>query len=204
MLNSELKEHEDKALITQYVKGDIKAFEKLFDRHKTATLFLIRQYFPQKEKAEEIFQEVFMKLIEKIKQFENQGSFKAWFFTLCRNHCIDRLRYYQRRPETVDSALSDTENPQKSFIENQVAVEASAEKHSVRTQTADHLNTALNELPPEQKETLLLKESGGLTFEEVSEVMQVSVNTAKSRARYALQSLRRNLKNKAFFKEFNS
>ncbi|MCP5468188.1 MAG: sigma-70 family RNA polymerase sigma factor [Deltaproteobacteria bacterium] len=204
MINSELKSADDQSLVAKYLQGDIQAFECLFERHQNATLLLIRQYFPQKEKAEEIFQEVFMKLIEKIKKFENQGSFKAWFLTLCRNHCIDRIRYYQRRPEHVDSSLSKDEDSTKSFIETTASHDATAEESSSRKQISKHLQEALNELPPEQKESLLLKESHGLTFEEISTVMNVSINTAKSRVRYALQALRRNLKNKAFFKELNS
>jgi RNA polymerase sigma-70 factor (ECF subfamily) len=190
----------DQELVRRYLGGDPQAFDQLYDRHHRSVFLLVRQYFHQRERAEEVFQEIFMKLLDRLDRFQSEGSFKAWLFTLSRNHCIDRLRYQARRPETPASALGDPEEG-GDFLERSAHVQSVQEDRAYENQLAGHLQEALEKLPEEQRETFLLKESGGLTFEEIAQTMGVSVNTAKSRMRYALAHLRRVLKGKGFVKE---
>jgi RNA polymerase sigma-70 factor (ECF subfamily) len=190
----------DQELVQRYLRGDAQAFDQLYDRHHRSVFLLVRQYFPQRERAEEVFQEIFMKVLDRLDRFQSEGSFKAWLFTVSRNHCIDRLRYQARRPETPASALGDPEEANH-FLEQAAHVPGSQESRAYENQLAQQLQEALDKLPEEQRETFLLKESGGLTFEEIAQMMGVSVNTAKSRMRYALTHLRRVLRGKGFIKE---
>lgn len=191
----------DQDLIEAYLRGDPKAFGTLFQRHKRGIYLLVQQHFPNPEKAEEVFQEVFMKILERLERFQASGSFRAWIYTLCRNHCIDRLRYYGRRPEYPESSFGDPEDGQPGAISKEPSPLAPADERAYGRELSEQIRKALQKLPEDQRETFLLKELGGLTFEEIGQAMGVSVNTVKSRMRYALEHLRRILKNKAAVKE---
>ena len=192
----------DDELIAAYLQGRQEAFEVLFQRYKNGIFFVVRNYFPNKERAEEVFQEVFLKLLERLHHFDGSGSFRGWFFTLCRNHCIDRLRQQARRPETPDSQWSNDEGDAQATPVGRAADESMpADERAYDLELAAQLETAIEKLPDEQRETFLMKERGGLTFEEIAKMTGVSINTVKSRMRYALESLRRSLRNKSFVKE---
>jgi len=191
----------DQELIARYLRGEKDSFQILFKRYKNRIFFFVRQFFRNREKAEEVFQEVFMKVIERLNTFDGLGSFKSWLYTLCRHHCIDRLRYQARRPEITESEWRKDEDTKPTPIQNTVSREIAADEHAYDNELAQALNEALQKLPEEQRETFLLKERGGLTFEEIATAHQVSINTVKSRMRYALESLRRALKGKNFVKE---
>lgn len=193
----------DQELVRNYLRGDPEAFDRLYDRHHRAVYWLVRQYFPQRERAEEIFQEIFMKILEKLDRYQAEGSFRAWAYTLSRNHCIDRLRYHARRKETPESALADRETSTP-YLEQIAGGDPDQENRAYENELALHLQEALEKLPDEQRETFILKESGGMSFEEISRLTGVSVNTAKSRMRYALLQLRRTLRGKKFLKEAKS
>lgn len=191
----------DEELITQYRQGDAAAFPTLFSRYKGKVFFLVHRYFSNRERAEEVFQEVFLKVIERMDSFDAAGSFRGWFLTLCRNHCIDRLRQQARRPEVPESSLGNDEDPQTPPTAIALSKEAKSDDAVYAGELAVLLKQALAKLPEEQRETFLLKERMGMTFEEIAQLMKVSVNTVKSRMRYALEALRRALKGKAFVKE---
>src|SRR6185369_1617136 len=158
---------------------------------------VVRNYFRNRERAEEVFQEVFLKLLERLDHFDGSGSFRGWFFTLCRNHCIDRLRQQARRLETPDSQWRHQDDDSQATPISRASDEAMpADERAYDRELAAHLDEAIQKLPDEQRETFLLKERGGLTFEEIATMMHVSINTVKSRMRYALESLRRGLRHK--------
>ncbi|HKX12495.1 MAG TPA: sigma-70 family RNA polymerase sigma factor [bacterium] len=191
----------DEELIASYLKGQTEAFTELFGRYKGAIFFVVKNYFPQRERAEEVFQEVFMKLLERLKLFDGSGSFRGWFFTMCRNHCIDRIRQQARRPEQPEATWRAEDDEQATPVGRAAANNMGADERAYDRELAGHLETAIQKLPEEQRETFLLKERGGLTFEEIALAMNVSINTVKSRMRYALETLRRNLRHKTFVKE---
>jgi len=191
----------DEELIALYRQGDGKAFPALFTRYKGKVFFLVQRYFPNRERAEEVFQEVFLKVIEKLDSFDAAGSFRSWFLTICRNHCIDRLRQQARRPEMPVSSLGAEDDEQPPSAATALSKEVPGDQALYASELGKHLQRALDKLPEEQRETFLLKERMGLTFEEIADMTQVSVNTVKSRMRYALEALRRTLRGKDFVKE---
>lgn len=142
-----------------------------------------------------------MKVLERLEKFQASGSFRAWLYTLCRNHCIDRLRYQARRPEYPESTQEDPEAVGLQNLARNPDKAPPADVQAYDRELAQLIGEALAKLPEEQRETFVLRERSGLTFEEISVAMGVSVNTVKSRMRYALTQLRRVLKNKAFVKE---
>ncbi|MBI2336772.1 MAG: sigma-70 family RNA polymerase sigma factor [Deltaproteobacteria bacterium] len=193
----------DEKLIKGYLKGEMDCFRVIYDRYQQRVFFITRRYFNDGNKAEEVFQEIFLKVIQKLSGYQNTGSFRAWLFKLCRNHCIDVIRSQARKKEVNESNLHSNHDSEDNagVLDELATVEATMENHTYDQQLAKKLDLALTSLPEEQKEVFLLKERGGLTFEEIAEMIQVSVNTAKSRMRYALKSLRRSLKSKSYVKE---
>lgn len=201
MNRTPLDKAQDEELIRRYVRGDAGVFPELYGRYKNKILLMVRGFFFNPEKAEEIFQEVFLKAIERLPSFDGSGSFKSWLFALCRNHCIDRLRGQARRPELTESQFMNDDGENLSPISKAASPDPGADESAYRRELAQGIQHALKKLPEEQRETFLLKETGGLTFEEIGEITEVSINTVKSRMRYALEGLRRALKDKHFVKE---
>ncbi len=189
----------DHELVERYLQGEATAFDLLLKRYQSGIYFMIRQYFPREERAEEIFQEVFLKVLERLRSLESSGSLRAWLYTLCRNHCIDRLRYEARRPEIPESPQEGEDH--LSFLSQTPDDSPDAAALAYRHELSRGLAQALLSLPLEQRETFVLREQGGLSLEEIAELMQVSVNTVKSRMRYALSHLRKSLRHQGFVKE---
>lgn len=203
-MNSPTATPSDEELVSLYLKGDLSSFRQLYDRHKRGIFFLVKRYIKDDAKAEEVFQDIFMKVVSKIENYQASGSFKAWLYTVSRNYCIDKIRSFSRKKEINESTLQGTkqdEETQNNILDQFTQEESPQEEQSYQQEIAKKLSDALNLLPEEQKEVFLLKESSGFTFEEIAKITQVSVNTAKSRMRYALATLKRTLKNRDFVKE---
>jgi len=201
MSQTSIETTRDEDLVEAYLRGAKDSFPLLYQRYQKGIFMLVRGFFPNQEKAEEVFQEVFMKLLERLTSFDSSGSFKSWFYTLCRHHCIDRIRHQNRRPELPETSFRSEDNESSTPIDRAQASHSPADTQAYDRELAKNLDLALQNLPVEQRETFLLKERGGLTFEEIAQASGVSVNTVKSRMRYALDTLRRILKGKNFVKE---
>ncbi len=141
--------------------------------------------------AEDIFQETFFKVVERREQFRSDVSFKAWLFTIARTTTIDALRKKKRTPEDLDD---------EGQIEG-ISVETNAHENVVEGELGSLLTEALKKLPPEQRETFVLRVKSELTFEEIGEVMVCSTNTVKSRMRYAMDTLGDYFRKKGLLKE---
>src|SRR5436190_4554126 len=141
----------DEDLVAFYLKGDPEAFPILYQKYQHGLFLLVRSFFPVRERAEEVFQEVFMKLVERMQSFDSSGSFKSWLYTLCRNHCIDRIRHQKRRPEQPESDWrSDEEAPTPLDRARDTSVAADTETYD--RELAAHLHKAHTNLPQEQRE----------------------------------------------------
>ncbi len=181
------QELKDEVLFDLYRKGDTQAFDILLKRHKASLFGMIMRSVRNTEKAEDIFQEVFFKIVEKRDQFRDAVSFKAWIFTICRTTCIDAARKVARTPRH-ESIHGDDESPGH---ENRLkAKEPNALDVVSDLSSQGFYEKILEELPSEQKETFEFKVYDDLTFEEIGTLMNCSPNTAKSRMRYALDYLR--------------
>ena len=133
--------------------------------------------------AEDIAQEALLKAWDKRASFDGKANAKTWIFTIARNHWLDRLRQKRRRPR------EETLNEQY-----QATISASPPLSAHRSELASAVAGALDRLPDEQREALSLRESEGLTFARIGEVLEIPVATAKSRVRYALLKLADELK----------
>lgn len=164
----------DEDLFGQFQAGDASSFDALLTRYQASVFRVVLGYMKDHASAQDVFQDVFFKIIRKKDQFKAATSFKAWMYTICRTTCVDALRARSRKKEDVpiDSAAS--------FL----APEAPD------SLTSRDLRAWVDELPPEQKEALTLKIWGDWSVDEIAQVTDCPPDTVKSRLRYALKALR--------------
>jgi len=179
-------EASDEELMLSYRQGDAKAFETLYNRHKGSLYRFILRRCGQSAVAEELFQEVWMKLIHARERYSVKAKFTTYLFQLARNLCID---YYRRQSVAVV-------NDQKGsiMIDKVEGDEKQQPDLALETQQeGDRLLTLIAELPIEQREAFLLREESGFSLEQIAEITGVNPETSKSRLRYAISKLRAGL-----------
>lgn len=189
--NYDYKELSSEVLFGRYAKGDILAFDALLARHQKLIFSLIMRYVRNPAHADEIFQEVFYKICKNKDQFRESVSFKSWLATIAKNTSIDFLRRQKKELGVLpldDQRLEAEGRPLSDRLSNED--DLSPLETVIHRFEDTELNTLLDELPVEQKETFVLKVVMDMTFEEIAVSMKISVNTAKSRHRYALKALR--------------
>ncbi len=183
-------EASDEMLMVRYQRGEREAFAELVRRyHGPIYNFSIRQ-LRHGALAEDVTQEVFLRLVQKAAEFKHEARFSTWLYTIARNLCIDQLRKLKhRRHASLDRAAGEAseKNLYDSVADPRPA--SNAERNAVGSEVAQAITRALDSLPDEQREVFLLREIAQLPFREIAEVTEVGENTVKSRMRYALDRL---------------
>lgn len=183
-----MDDKDDNTLIQQYLSGDSKAFELLANRYKNGIFRFILGFCNNHSDAEDLLQEVFIKVIKGLRNFKGDAKFSTYLFTIARNCCIDRHRKKSRIPE------KDLDHE---IVENFRHPEPDSPSDTIeRSEIREIILKAVNKLPPEQKEAFLLKEESGATIAEIAQIVDCPENTIKSRLRYAVRSLRLSLENR--------
>jgi RNA polymerase sigma-70 factor (ECF subfamily) len=182
----------DRELISLYLKGNQSAIEMLISRHNQRVFTYISLLVKNQELAEDIFQETFIKVIQSLKKgkYQEQGTFVSWVVRISHNLIIDHFRK-SKNLKTVsnDSVDADIFNSRKFADQN-------IEDEMIQTQILSDIGSLVEMLPDDQKEVVLLRHYGGLSFKEIAEQTNVSINTALGRMRYALINLRKMMKEK--------
>ena len=179
-----------------YAAGNVEAFEELLKRNERAVFNFIARFLGDRSAAEDLVQEVFVRVIRTAGSYKKKAKFRTWLFTITRNLCIDATRRKGRRSEVSlnRSIGSDDDGDGASFLDRLPDEETpGSASQTIRAEFRARLQTALAELPDDQREVFGMREFGGLKFREIAETLGVSENTVKSRMRYALQSLRGHL-----------
>lgn len=175
---------DDAELMRRYARGELAAFERLYERHRAALhRFLVRQT-RDPELAGDLFQETWGKVIAYRERYEERAQFRTFLFHVARNCWLDALR---ARGRDVTWAAQTIEPDDATLFD---AHARGPEAHAVAASEGERLRAALARLPDAQREAFLLHEEAGLTIEEVARVTGVGAETAKSRVRYALSKLR--------------
>lgn len=166
----------DENLMRRYAGGDAGAFDTLYERHKGPVYRYILRNVGDRASADELFQDIWLRLIRGRHKYQSSAQFTTWLFTLSRNRVID---HYRRRrptgPMPADVAAPDHEQP---------------EARLSQTARAARLRAAVAALPFDQRDAFLLKEERGLTLAQIATISGVGRETVKSRLRYALSKLR--------------
>lgn len=180
------KEASDEELMLSYATGDAAAFEVLYLRHKGPVYRYMLRLCQNEAVAEELFQEVWMKLIKARENYIASAKFTTYLYKLAHNLFIDHYRkQHVRIVEDQSAEVDDAEYEQASNNDPEYMTQTD--------QTMDRLITLLESLPNEQKEVFLLREEAGMTLPEIAETIGINNEAAKSRLRYAIVKLRSGL-----------
>lgn len=182
----------DKKLVQQYLKGNEACLEMLITRHKSKVFSTIYLVVHDHYIAEDLFQETFIKVIRTLKsgKYNEEGKFLPWVLRIGRNLAIDYFRRVQRMPAITTANGTDIFSYLNLEQENK-------EDQIIRTQREKTVRELIKLLPDEQREVLVLRHYGDLSFKEIAEITNVSINTALGRMRYALNNLRKIMEEKS-------
>ena len=174
----------DEALMIAYAKGDVPAFEQLYSRHRGKLYHYLLRQLRDNALADEVFQDVWQRVIAARAGWKPDAGFAAWLYTIAHHRLGDHWRALKHRPPAPADAdertarVADPDTPERVLSE---------------FQHRRQLQLALDELPEEQREVLLLRLEQDLTLEEIAAITGVGRETVKSRLRYAMDKLRAGL-----------
>jgi RNA polymerase sigma-70 factor (ECF subfamily) len=176
----------DSVLVSNYIFGSEKSLEILVIRHKQRIFGFILSKVLDKEIAEDIFQDTFIKVINTLKKgtYNEEGKFLPWVMRIAHNLIIDHFRRVKRIPKFKNNSDFDI----FSVISDDVL---NIEKQLIKNQILENVRELVYELPEDQKEVLIMRMYKDMSFKEISENTNVSINTALGRMRYALINLRK-------------
>jgi len=181
----------DQELIGQYLAGHEPALEIIIRRHKNRVFAYILMVVKDKELAEDLFQDTFIKVINTFRsgQYKEEGKFIQWVMRIAHNLIIDYFRKAKR--------INIIENNDEYDIFDKVRIPIdSVEEQLIVEQIHQDVKKLVDYLPREQKEVLVMRHYGDMSFKDIAEVTNVSINTALGRMRYALINLRKLVKEK--------
>jgi RNA polymerase sigma factor (sigma-70 family) len=176
----------DQELVKEYISGSQEALEVLVKRHKRKIFTSILLLVKDKQLAEDIFQETFIKVINTLRggNYNEEGKFLPWVIRIAHNLVIDHFRKEKRMPtvrDTEEYKIFDTLNLTEENVQDKL----------VRQQIYSEIRELVERLPVEQKEVLMMRHYADMSFKEIADITNVSINTALGRMRYALINLRK-------------
>lgn len=185
---------DDSRLVDAYILGNEHALAELIDRHKNKVYGFIFSKVLDKDIAEDIFQDTFVKVILTLKEgkYNEEGKFLPWVMRIAHNLSIDYFRSRRRMP-VIGETFTDEEFSIFDFLADP---EDCTETKIIKEQIDKELRQIIDYLPEDQQEVLRLRIFKGLSFKEIAEETDVSINTALGRMRYALINLRKVIEEK--------
>lgn len=182
----------DKELIGKYLNGNQASLEKLIHRHKNKVFAYILMVVKDKQLADDIFQDTFIKVINTIRagSYKEEGKFIQWVMRIAHNLIIDYFRKSKRIP-VIDNNSEDFD-----IFDTIKFTDDSIEDRIITEQIHQDVRKLINLLPHEQKEVLFMRHYSEMSFKDIAEQTDVSINTALGRMRYALINLRKLIEQK--------
>ncbi len=188
-----LTQEADEDLMVRYQQGEVRAFEVLLGRHRKSVFNFILRYVGDKETAEDLLQETFMRVIKGADAYKRQAKFTTWLYTIARNLCVDQTRRRKHRKHASLDAPMAADDDSGTLLDVIPSSEMASDRKSVNKQLYQRLQGAIGALSEEQREVFLMREFLDMPFKQIADVVGVPENTVKSRMRYALEKLRLDL-----------
>ncbi len=182
----------DYELIQKFIRGEQSCFEQIIHRHKDKVFAYISLYIRDQALAEDIFQDTFMKVIQSVKsgRYQDNGKFISWVMRIAHNLIIDHFRRIKQM-----NTISNDEYESDIFNSKKLA-ESTVEEDLIKKQIQKDVRKMINHLPDDQREVVILRHYAGLSFKEIADITNVSINTALGRMRYALINMRKIMEEK--------
>jgi RNA polymerase sigma-70 factor (ECF subfamily) len=178
---------QDSELIKQYLKGDEKSLEILIAKYLKLIYSFVYNNVGSAENAEDITQEVFVKIWKNLKKFDQKKNFKPWIFQIAKNTSID----YLRKKKSIPFSRFENEKGQNPLVENIITTPINLIGKLSDEKT---IAVAMQGLTEKEQKIITLRHTEGMSFKEIANVFQESINTVKSRYRRVLGNLRKNIK----------
>jgi RNA polymerase sigma-70 factor (ECF subfamily) len=182
----------DYDLVKQFIDGNQSSIEILINRHKKRVYTYIFLIVKKQHLAEDIFQDTFIKVIKSLRlgKYNDEGKFVSWVLRIAHNLVID---YYRKEKHLKVYSNDDNEID---IFNSQKFSDRTIEEEIISNQISQEVKLLIEELPEEQKNVIILRHYAGLSFKEIAEQTNVSINTALGRMRYALINLRKLIEEK--------
>ncbi len=176
----------DQQLVHMYVEGNTDALSTLVSRYKDKIYTSIYLLVKDKYLAEDLFQDVFIRIIDTLNggRYTDEGKFLPWALRIAHNMCVDHFRKVKRSPSIKTSDDRD-------IFEVLNFNEASPEQKMMQSQSHDRVRKMIDMLPEDQREVIILRHYADLSFKEIAELTKCSINTALGRMRYGLINMRK-------------
>jgi RNA polymerase sigma-70 factor (ECF subfamily) len=184
-----LSQESDESLMLRYGRGEVAAFEFLYQRHESRVFRYLRRNVRNESSANDLMQEVWFAVVRGAANYQPSAKFTTWLFTIAHNRMVDMIRA-NHRLQSLDAG--DDLDPDGSSLPDRLAVDGKLEPLA-QVQSQDEaaaLLSAVAQLPPEQRSAFLLQAEGGLSVEEIAGATGSNFETVKSRLRYARAKLR--------------
>lgn len=180
---------DDSVLITLYRNGNEAAFNLLVDRYHSKVFTTIFLIVKDQDVAEDLLQDVFVKVLHTLNsdKYNEEGKFQPWVMRIAHNLAIDHFRKAKRYPTIL---LEDGSN----LFNSLSFAEDSSEEQRIKEETMSYVRNLIDELPEAQKEVVIMRHYLDMSFQEIAEQTGVSINTALGRMRYALNHIRKKMK----------
>lgn len=185
----------DLELLGRFHTGDHAAFAVLLARYQAPIHDFLLRSLAERQLAEDLTQEVFVRVIRGSSGFQSQARFSTWLFTIARTLCLDHSRRMpHRRHASLEAQAAETGgDPPVRLLDRLPYQHPGIERHGSSARTRERVARAVSELPVELREVFLLRQVDGMSFAEVAVICGVSENTVKSRMRHALERLQQAL-----------
>jgi RNA polymerase sigma factor (sigma-70 family) len=176
----------DQQLVHQYIDGNTEALSTLVTRYKDKIYTSIYLLVKDKYLAEDLFQDVFIRIIDTLKggRYTDEGKFLPWALRIAHNMCVDHFRKVKRSPSIKTSDDRD-------IFEVLNFNEPSPEQKMMQSQSHDKIRKMIDLLPDDQREVIIMRHYADLSFKEIAELTNCSINTALGRMRYGLINMRK-------------
>lgn len=181
-----MKDLQDRDLVQGFMSGNDACFAVLLGRHKSKIYTTIYLIVKERKVAEDLFQDVMLKIVNMLREgkYNEEGKFLPWAVRIARNLAIDHFRKIQRNPMQRENSEYD--------IFNNIQRSADSVEHGIiKAETSRYIRDMIQQLPDKQKEVLIMRHYSEMSFKEIAELQEVSINTALGRMRYALINLRK-------------
>jgi RNA polymerase sigma factor (sigma-70 family) len=177
----------DYELIQRFIKGEQSCFEQLIHRHKNKVFAYISLYIRDQALAEDLFQDTFMKVIQSVRtgKYQDNGKFISWVMRIAHNLIIDHFR----RIKQMNTVSND--NYESDLFNSKKFADSTVEDDMIKRQIQKDIRKMISQLPDDQREVVILRHYAGLSFKEIADLTEVSINTALGRMRYALINMRK-------------
>lgn len=186
-------ESSDEMLMVRYKRGDRDAFAELVQRYQLPLYNFSVRYVGNRDAAREVTQDAFLRVVKRSADFKHESRFSTWIFAITRNLCIDELRKAKHRNHPSLDAPNENGHALGEKI-NSPGLTLDGEQGASNNELREGILRAIDGLPEDQREVFLLRQMGGVPFAEIARITGIPENTVKSRMRYALERLQKELR----------